>query len=84
MYPMFTAPVFTIAKVWMQPRCPSTEEWIKTIWYIYTMKYYSTIERNKFESVEPRWMNLEPVIQSEVSQKEKNEYRILTHNICGI
>ena len=61
------------------PRCPLTDEWIKKVWYVYTMEYYSAIERNTFESVLMRWMNLEPIIRSEVSQKEKDKYRILTH-----
>ena len=80
---MFTAVLFTIARTWKQPRCPSTDEWIKKLWYIYTMEYYSAIKRNAFESVLERWINLEPIIQSEVSQKENDKYRILTH-IYGI
>ena len=80
--PLFTAAVFTIARTWKQPRCPSTDEWIK-LWYICTMEYYSTIERNAFESVLMRWMKPEPIIQSKVSQKEKHKYHILTH-IYGI
>ena len=80
---MFTEALFTIARTWKQPRCPSTDEWIKKSWYIHTMEYYSAIKRNEFESVLVRWMSLEPIIQSEVSQKEKNHYSILTH-ICGI
>ena len=76
--PLFTAALFTIARTWKQPRCPSTDEWIKKLWYMYTMEYYSAIKRNTFESVLMRWMNLEPIIQSEVSQKEKGEYHILT------
>ena len=72
-----------IARTWRQPRCPSTDEWIKMMWYIYTMEYYSHIKKNKFESVLVRWINLEPIIQSEVSQKEKNKYCIGTH-IYGI
>ena len=74
---MFTAALLTIARTWKQPRCPSTDEWIKKLWYIYTIEYYLAIKRNVFESVLMRWMNLEPIIQSEVSQKEKNKYRIL-------
>ena len=74
---MFIAALFTIARTWKQPRCPSTDEWIK-LWYIYTMEYYSAIKRNTFESVLMRWMKLEPNIQSEVSQKEKDKYCILT------
>ena len=69
----------TIARTWKQPRYPSTDEWIKRRWYIYTVEYYSALKRNGFESVELRWMNLAPVIQSEVNQKDKNKYRILTH-----
>ena len=84
---MFIAVLFAIARTRKQPRCPSTDEWIKRLSYIYTMEYYSAIKRNKFESVVVRWMTLEPVIQSEVSQKEKNEYCILIHthtHIYGI
>ena len=77
--PMFTAALFTIARTWKQPRCPSTEEWIKKLWYIYTMGWYSDIKRNTFESVLIKWMNLEPIIQSEVSQKEKDIYHFLKH-----
>ena len=77
--PKFTAALFTTARTWKQPRCPSTDEWIKKLWYIYTMEYYSAIRRNTFESLLMRWMNLEPIIQSEVSQKEKDNYHILTH-----
>ena len=77
--PMFTAALFTIARSWKQPKCPSTDEWIKKIWYIYTMEYYSAIKRNKTGSFVEMWMDLESVTQSEVSQKEKNKYRILTH-----
>ena len=76
---MLTAALFTIASTWKQPRCPLTDEWIKKLWYLYTMEYYSAIERNTFESVLMRWMSLEPVIQSEVSQKEEDKYHILTH-----
>ena len=60
--PMFTAALFTIAKTWKQPRCSETDEWVKKLWYIYTMGYYSAIRKNTFESVLMRWMNLEPVI----------------------
>ena len=66
-----------------QPRCPSTDEWIKKLCYIYTTEYYSAIRRNAFESVLMRWMNLESTIQSEVKQKEKYKYHILLY-ICGI
>ena len=71
------------SRTWKQPRCPSTDEWIKKLWYIHTMEYYSAIKRNAFESVLMRWMNLEPIIQSKVSQREKDKYCILTH-IYGI
>ena len=81
--PLFLAALFTIARTWTQPRCPLTNEWIKKLWYIYPMEYYSAIKRNTFESVLMRWINLEPVLESEVSQKEKNKYCILTH-IYGV
>ena len=76
---MFIAALITKARTWKQTRCPSADEWIRTLWYIYTMEYYSAIKRNAFESVLMRWMKLEPIIQSEVSQKEKHKYYILTH-----
>ena len=81
--PMFIAALFIIARTWKQPRCPSADEWIRKLWYVYTMEYYSAIKKNTFESVLMRWMKLEPIIQSEVSQKEKHQYSILTH-IYGI
>ena len=71
---MFTTELFTIARTLRRPRCLSTDEWIKKLWYIYTMDYYSAIKWNTFESVLMRWMNREPIIQSEVSQKEKSKY----------
>ena len=80
---MFTAALFIIARTWKQPRCPSADEWIRKLWYIYTMKYYSATKKNTFESVLMRWMKPEPIIQSEVSQKEKQQYSILMH-IYGI
>ena len=76
---LLIAALFTIVRTWQQSRCPLTDEWIKKLWYIYTMEYYSAIKKNTFESVLMRWMNLEPIIQSEVSQKEKEKYHILTH-----
>ena len=76
--PLFIEALFTIAKIWKQPRYSSRDEWIKKL-YIYTMEYYSAIKRNAFESVLLRWMNLEAITQSEVSQKEKDKYHILTH-----
>ena len=75
---MFIAALFTIARTWKQPRCPSTDDWIKKLCYIYTTEYYSAIKKTTFESVLMRWMKLEPIIQSEVSQKEKHQYSILT------
>ena len=81
--PMFIAALFIIARTWKQPRGPSAEEWIRKLWYIYTMEYYSAIKKNTFESVLMRWMKLEPIIQSEVSQKENYQYSILMH-IYGI
>ena len=81
--PMFTAALFIVARTWKQPRCPSADEWKRKLWCIYTMEYYSAVEKNSFESVLMRWMKLEPIIQSEVSQKEKHQYSILTH-IYGI
>ena len=90
---MFTAALFTIARTWKQPTCPSIGEWTKKMWQkkkkkkkmwrIYTMEYYSAIKWNKIELFVVRWMDLESVIQSEVSQKEKNKYCLLTH-IYGI
>ena len=80
---MFIAALLIIARTWKQPRCSSTDEWIKKLWYVYTMVNYSSIERNTFESVLMRWRNLEPIMQSEVNQKEKYKYHTLT-GICGI
>ena len=77
--PMFIATLFIIARTWKQPRCPSADEWIRKLWHIYMMDYYSAIKTNTFESVLMRWMKLEPIIQSEVSQKDKDHYNILTH-----
>ena len=80
---MFIAALFIIARTWKQPRCPSTDAWIRKLWYIYTMEHYSAIKKNTFESVLMRWMKLEPIIPREESQKEKHQYSILTH-IYGI
>ena len=80
---MFIAALFTIARTWKQPKCPSLGEWIKKMWHIYTMEYYSAIKRYEMELSVVRWMELESVIQSKVSQKEKNKYSMLT-NIYGI
>ena len=81
--PMFIAALFIIARTWKQLRCPLADEWIRKLWYIYTMNYYSAIKKNSFESVLMRWMKLEPILQSEVSQKAKDQYSILTH-IYGV
>ena len=80
--PMFIAALFTEARSWKQPKCSSTDEWIKKMWYTCTMEYYPAIKRNEIGSFVETWMDLETVIQSEVSQKEKNKYRILMHK-CG-
>ena len=76
---VFIAALFTIARTWKQLKCRSTDEWIKKMWHIYTMEYYSAIKRNEIELFGVRWMDTESVIQCEVSQKEKNKYRMLTH-----
>ena len=76
---MFNAALFTIARTRKEPRYPSPDKWIRKLWYIYTMEYYSAIKRNTFESVLMRWIKLEPIIQGEVSQKEKDKYFILMH-----
>ena len=75
--------LFTVARTWKQARCPRADEWIRRLSYIYMMEYYSAVKRNTLESVLIRWMNLEPIIQSDVSQKEKDKYCILMH-IYGI
>ena len=77
--PMVITALFTVARTWKQPRCPSSDEWIRKLWYIYTMEYYLTIKKKAFESALMRCMKLEPVIQSEVSQREKHQYSILAH-----
>ena len=77
--PMFIAALFITARTQKQPRCPTADKWIRMLWYIYTMEYCIAIKKNKFESVLMRWMKLEPIIQSEVSQKEKHQYSILTY-----
>ena len=77
--PILLAALFIIARTWEQPRCLLTDDWLKKLWYIYTMEYYSAIERNAFESVLMQWINLEPIIQHEVSQKMADNYHILMH-----
>ena len=81
--PMLIAALFTIARAWKQPTCSSADKWIRKLWYICTMEYFSAIKKNAFESVQMRWMKMEPIIQSKVSQKEKHQYSILMH-IYGI
>ena len=76
---MFIAALFTIARKWKQPKCPLTDEWIKNMWHIYTVEYYSAIKRNEIELFAVRWMDIETLIQSEVSRKEKNKYHMPTH-----
>ena len=76
---MFLAALFIIARTWKQPRFPSADEWIRKLWYTYTMEYNSAIKKNTFESVLMRWMKLQPIIQSGVSQKEKHQYSVLMH-----
>ena len=75
--PMFIAALFTITKTWKQPKCPSTEEWIKKMWYIYTVEYYSAIKKNEIMPFAATWMDLEIVILSEVCQAEKEKYRMI-------
>ena len=77
--PVFIAALFTIARTWKQPTCPSADKWVSKLWHICTMEYYSAVKNNAFESVLMMWMNLEPIIQSEISQKEKHQYSILAH-----
>ena len=79
---MFIAALFIIARTWKQPRCPTADEWIRKQWHIYTMEYYSAIKNNAFESVLMRWMKLEPITQSKVSQKEKQQYNMLLLLSC--
>ena len=77
--PMFITALFIIARTWKQSRCPSADEWIRKQWYIHTIEYYSAIKSNAFKSVLRRWMNMEPIIQSEVSQKEKDKHSSNTY-----
>ena len=83
MHPMFIAALFTIAQTWKQPKCPSTDEWIRKMWYIYTMEYYSAIKKSEIMSFAATWMQLDIIILSEVSQKEKDKYH-MTSLIYGI
>ena len=75
---MIRAMLFTVSKTWEQPKCPSTDEKIKTMWYTYTMEYYSAIERNGTGSLAVMWINLEPVTQSAVSQTEKDKHHMIS------
>ena len=81
--PVFITVLFIIVRTWKQPRCPSADELTRKLWYIYTMEYFSALKKISFESILMRWMKLEPIIQSEVSQKDKDHYSIPTH-IYGI
>ena len=81
--PVFITALFIIARTWKQPRCPSADEWIRKLWHIYTVEYYSAIKKDAFESGSMMWMKLEPIIQSEISQREKYQYSIIRH-IYGI
>ena len=80
---MFIAALFTIAKTWKQPKCPSTDEWIRNMWYIYTMEYYSVIKKKEIMPFAATWLQPEIIILSEVSQKEKDKYHMISL-ICGI
>ena len=75
--PMLIAVLFTIAKMWRQPKCPLTDEWIKNMWYIYTMEYYSAIKKNEIMPFTATWMDLEIIILYEISQTEKNKYHMI-------
>jgi hypothetical protein len=81
--PMFIAALFTIAKLWKQPRCPTTDEWIKKMWYLYTMEFYSAMRKNEILSFAGKWMELENIILSEVSQAQKTKNRMFSL-ICGL
>ena len=81
--PVFIVALFTITRTWKQPKCPSMEEWIKKMWYIYTMEYYSAIKKNKIMPFAVTWLDLEIAILSEVSQTEKDKYHMISF-ICGI
>jgi hypothetical protein len=81
--PMFIAALFTIAKLWKQPRCPTTDEWIKKMWYLYTMEFYSAMRKNEILSFADKWMELEIIILSEVSQAQETKNRMFSL-ICGL
>ena len=81
--PMFIAELFTVAKIWKQPTCPSIDEWIKELWHIYSMEYYSAIKKKKFLPFVAVWMDLENITVNEISQSEKGKYHMISL-ICGI
>ena len=83
MHPVFIAALFTITKTWKQPKCPSTDEWIKKMWYIYTMEYCSAIKKNEIMPFAATWMQLQMIMLREVSQKEKDKYHMISL-VCGI
>ena len=74
---LINAAQFAIARTWKQPRCPLADRWVRKLWYIYTMEYYSAIKKNTFESILMKWMKLEPIIESEVSPKEKHQIQYI-------
>ena len=80
---MFIAALSTIAKLWREPKCPSTDEWIKKWWYIYTMEYYSAIKKNEALPFAMKWRELECIMLSEISQSKKDKYHMISF-ICGI
>jgi hypothetical protein len=80
--PMFIAALFTIAKLWKQPRCPTTDEWFKKMWYLYTMEFYAAMKKNEMSSFADKWVELEHIILSEVSLAQKTKYRMFSL-ICG-
>jgi hypothetical protein len=80
---MFIAALFTIAKLWKQPRCPTTDKWIKKMWYLYTMEFYSVTKKNEFFSFASKWMELENINLSKASQAQKTKNHIFSL-ICGL
>ena len=80
---MFIAALFTVTKIWKQPKCPSVDEWIKQLWYIYTMEYYLAVQKKKILPFVTAWMNLENSMLSEITQSEKDKYHMISL-ICGI
>ena len=81
---MFIAALFTMARTWKKPRCPSADEWMRKLWYIHTMGYYSAVKKKAFESVLMRWMKLEPIVQSEVSQERKTPIQCINAYIWNL